>query len=291
MTALVAVTAGLLLVAGLIGVVAGLRRTVRVQRAQSGASLADAWARLSRRPAGRPGRRRDLVLMLSVAAGFVLWVATGWVVLVGLLPALALGLPYLLSLPKPRDVELLEALDRWVRSLSATLSTGRSITDAIRISRRTAPPLIAGEVNTLVVRLNNRWDTRDALMRFADALDSPDSDGVVAALMLAANRGANGASITLQALADSIQAQLKGRRVIEIERSKPYVVVRQVTVISLVTLLLVWLGAPSYFSAYKTGVGQVILSVLLVLYLASLLLMRRKAQPERRARILVGDPR
>ena len=126
-----------------------------------------------------------------------------------MLPLLALGLPYLLTLPKPRDIELLEALDRWVRSLSATLATGKSITDAIRISRRTAPPVLADEINFLVTRLNNRWETRTALMRFADMIDSPDADGVIAALILASNRGANGASVTLQALADSIQAQLK----------------------------------------------------------------------------------
>lgn len=292
MTGAVAVAAGLLIVAGLLGVVAGLRRSdPRPSAARPSRSFGAAWARLSRRPAGRRGRRRDLVLVVSLLTGVVIYAVSGWVIAIGLLPALALGLPYLLSLPRPRDVELLEALDRWVRSLAATLSTGKSITDAIRISRRNAPPLITDEVNTLVVRLNNRWDTRDALMKFADALDSPDSDAVVAALMLAANRGANGASVTLQALADSIQAQLRGRRVIEIERSKPYVVVRQVTVISMVTLVVIWAAAPTYFSAYKTEVGQVILSVLLGLYLGSLLLMRHKAQPKRRARILVGVPR
>lgn len=292
MTGLVATSVGILVVGGLLALFAGLRRTdtqpTPPRRTQS---LADMWARVTRRPAGRPGRRRDLVLLVSLLIGFGLAAATGWLVAIGIVPTLALGLPYLLKLPRPRDAELLEAMDRWVRSLAATLSTGKSITDAIRISRRTAPPMIASEVNTLVVRLNNRWDTRDALLRFADSLDSPDSDGVVAALMLAANRGANGASVTLHALADSIQSQLKGRRVIEIERSKPYVVVRQVTVISLATLGLVWVTAPDYFSAYKSGIGQVILSVLLMLYLGSLLLMRRKAEPEHRPRILIAGRR
>ena len=196
------------------------------------------WAKITRRPAGRAGRRRDLILLGSVIMGCIIAMLTGWLILIVILPALALGLPYLLILPKQRDIELLEALDRWVRSLAATLATGKSITDAIRISRRTAPPLIADEISLLVARLNNRWETRDALMRFADAIDSPDADGVVAALILASSRGANGASVTLQALADSIQAQLKGRRAVEVERSKPYVVVRQVTIISLSTLVL-----------------------------------------------------
>jgi tight adherence protein B len=151
--------------------------------------------------------------------------------------------------------------------------------------------LLADEINLLVTRLNNRWETRDALMRFADAIDSPDADGVVAALILASSRGANGASVTLQALADSIQAQLRGRRVIEVERSKPYVVVRQVTVISLSTLVLVFLLSPDFFAPYRTPLGQTLLSVLLIIYLASLLLMRRKAHQPDRPRILVGEHR
>ena len=56
-------------------------------------------------------------------------------------------------MPRPRDVALLEALDRWVRSLAATLATGRSVTDALRVSRRTAPPLLADEVD---LRLRTR---------------------------------------------------------------------------------------------------------------------------------------
>ncbi|HZA73460.1 MAG TPA: type II secretion system F family protein [Propionibacteriaceae bacterium] len=286
-----AVAAGLLLTGGLLALVLGVRRTEPRAAARPTQSTAELWARLTRRPPGVRGRRRDLILLGSLVAGFVLAALTGWVIALGLAPLLALGLPYLLVVPKPRDVELMEALDRWVRSLAATLATGKSVTDAIRVSRRTAPPLIADEIGTLVLRLNNRWDTDDALRRFADELDSADADGVVAALMLAARRGANGASLTLQALADSLQAQLRSRRVIEVERSKPYVVVRQVTVISLVTLAGVYLLAPSFFAPYQTPLGQVILAVLLVLYLASLILMRRKAQQAPRARILIGAGR
>ena len=290
MTSILAITAGLLIIGGLLGIVYGLRRQIRPASQRTG-SIQQWWARVTRRPQGSPGRQRDLILLLSMIIGCLLAMLTGWLILIVVLPLLALGLPYLLILPKPRDIQLLEALDRWVRSLAVTLGTGKSITDAIRISRRTAPPLLADEINLLVTRVNNRWETRDALMRFADAIDSPDVDGVVAALILASSRGANGASVTLQALADSIQAQLKGRRVIEVERSKPYVVVRQVTVISLSTLVLVFLLSPNFFAPYRTPLGQTLLSALLIIYLASLLLMRRKAHQPDRPRILVGEHR
>ena len=106
--------------------------------------------------------------------------------------------------------------------------------------------------------------------------------------MLAANRGANGASATLHALADSIQDQLRGRRVVETERAKPYVVVRQVTIISLVTLGTVFLLSPSFFAVYRTPVGQLVLAGLVVLYVGSLVLLRSKARQAPRSRILVG---
>ena len=290
MSSILAITAGLLITGGLLGIVYGLRRQVRPV-SQRTESIQEWWARATRRPPGSRGRQRDMLLLFSMIIGCVIAMLTGWLILIVVLPLLALGLPYLLILPKPRDIQLLEALDRWVRSLAATLATGKSITDAIRITRRTAPPLLADEINLLVTRLNNRWETRDALMRFADAIDSPDADGVVAALILASSRGANGASVTLQALADSIQAQLKGRRVIEVERSKPYVVVRQVTVISLSTLVLVFLLSPDFFAPYRTPIGQTLLSALLIIYLASLLLMRRKAHQPDRPHILVGEHR
>lgn len=284
--------AGLLMVAGLLAVVLGGLRSWPERAPPKGPSSAvGRWARLSRRPPGRRGRRRDTLLLVALGGGLAVAAATGWVIALPLVPVLAFGLPYLLVLPKAGDVELLEALDRWVRSLASTLTTGKSVPDAIRISRRTAPDLLTEELGVLVSRLNNRWDTRDALLRFADDLDSPDSDAVVAALILAANRGSSGASLTLSALADSLQAQLKGRRIVETERSKPYVIVRQVTIITVITLALALVLGRHYFATYGTPLGQRILSILIALYLGSLLLMRRRAQQPPRERILVGTRR
>lgn len=290
MTGLAAV-AGLLMVLGGWALLVGLRRTQRDPSTRPTVPVAERWSRLTRRPAGRRGRRRDVVLLVSLGVGLALAAVTGWLLALVVVPLLTLGLPYLLTLPKPRDVELLEALDRWVRSLSATLATGRSVTDALRISRRTAPPLLAEEVATLVARLDNRWETRAALLRMADDLDSADADAVLAALVLAAGRGANGASVTLQALADSLQATLQGRRAIEVERSKPYVVVRQVTLISLVTLAVAFVASPRFFDPYRSTLGQLVLAVLVTAYAGSLLLMRRKAQQRPRPRLLVGAGR
>ncbi len=287
MNVIVAAAAGMLGVAGILAVLAGVRRSWGPpSRRRSG--LADSWIRLTRRPPGRRGRRRDLVLAGSLAVGLLVALVTGWLIAVPLAPVLAFGVPYLLLLPKADDVIMLEALDRWVRSLASTLSTGRSITDSIRTSRRTAPPAIADSLQLLVTRLNNRWPTSDALRRFADDLDSADADSVIAAVILADQRGATGASVTLHALADSLQTQLKGRRLIETERAKPYIVVRQVTVITLVALGGAFLFNPTFFEPYRSPLGQVILAVLITGYIGSLAMMRRKARHRTGDRILIG---
>jgi Flp pilus assembly protein TadB len=285
----VAAVAGMLVVGGVLAIVMGARRIwAREPSTTARVSLPDRWARLTRRPPGPAGRRRDVVLAGSVAVGLGLATVTGWTLLVVLVPLAALGLPVLLRLPRQRDVAVMEALDRWLRSLAATLATGKSISDATRSSLRTAPAGIRDELAALIARLNNRWEIGDALRRFADELDSPDADAVVAALILAANRGSVGASATLLALADSLQDQLRARRMIETERAKPYVVVRQVTLITMLTLVAVAVFNPGFFAAYRTPLGQLILVALLALYVASLILMRRKARQQPRARILIS---
>lgn len=285
-----ALTGGLLMV-GLVLLVAGLRRTERPARARrhgagdEGATAA--WARLTRRPPGAAGRRRDVLLLIGILGGVVAFALSGWLLALVVVPVTVVGLPVLLASPGNRDVELLEALDRWVRSLASTLPTGKSITDAIRTSRRTAPPLLADQVNLMVARLDDRWTSRDALLAYADALDSPDADAVVAALVLASHRGGLGATATLTELSESIQDRLRALREIETERSKPRIVVRQITLITVVVLGVALVVARGFFAPYGTPVGQAILAVLLAIYIGSLVMLRRMTSPRRRERILV----
>ena len=61
--------------------------------------------------------------------------------------------------------------------------------------------------------------------------------------------------------------------------------------ISLSTLVLVFVLSPDFFAPYRTPLGQTLLAVLLIMYVASLLLMRRKAHQHGSPRILVGEHR
>lgn len=248
------------------------------------------WTRARKRWTSLSHKRR-LHLGLSLAAGFGAFLVTGWLVLLVAVPVVAIGLPALLADPPNRDIEVLEALDRWVRAIAASLPTGKSITDAMRSTASQAPDILSRPLRVMLARLDSRWTTREALFALADDLDCPDADAVVAALVLAAERGGAGATATLEQLADSVQTRLCALREVEAERAKPRVVVRQVTVISLAVLSIAVTFEPDFFRPYRSPVGQVVLVALLAAYVVSLLAMRRMTLPRRRDRILARqDP-
>ncbi|WP_114561459.1 type II secretion system F family protein, partial [Desertihabitans aurantiacus] len=268
----------------------GARRRPRPpRRVRVRAGGAATWSRLTRRPPGRAGRRRDLLLLLGVLAGVATYLVTGIALTLVLVPVGVIGLPWLLADPSNRELELLRALDRWVRTMTATLQTGQSIPDALRGSVRQAPDLLVDDLRLVAARLNDRWTVREALLAMADSLDSPDADAVLAAMVLASERGGTGVSTTLRELSESTQDRLKSMREVEVERAKPRIVVRQVTVITVVALVAALFLVPDFFQPYTTPLGQALLAALLGAYAGALVWLRRLTAPARRERILTPE--
>jgi len=284
MTAVAATLCAMLAIVGVLVVAAALTGAIpdRPRRVASSTGL---WTTVVDK-IRRTRRSTILSIALGLVAGVVLMYVLRWPVLLVVVPAAVWGLPRLLSDPPQDGVRLLEALDRWVRGMLAQLSTGKSITDAVRLSARQAPGPLAEPLSVLVKRLDDRWTAPQALQAMADELNSPDSDAVLAALILSTQRGGTGASVTLHALADSIQDRLRALREIEAERAKPRVVVRQVTVITVLALVVFMLFAPEFFAPYGTPVGQIILLALLACYALSVWIMRRMTLARNRERIL-----
>lgn len=283
MTLLIAVLGAMLLVAGLV-IIAAVAAGVLVTQPSSTAST-PVWTKAVDNLRGASGRPR-LTLLAGLVGGVVVALWTQWPIMLVVVPLAVHGVPYLLSAPKQTQIELLQSLDRWVRGMAATMATGKSITDALRLSARTPPPQLADHLVLLVRRLDDRWPAPQALLALADDLDSPDADSVLASLVLAAQRGGSGATATLGALADSIQERLKVLREIEAERSKPRVVVKQVTIVTLVLLSAAMLFARDFFAPYGSPTGQVILAALIAAYVGSLAMLRRMTLPRSRDRIL-----
>jgi tight adherence protein B len=268
MTALVPALGGALIVAGLIGVVVGLvpqpvRMAVPRRRRLSGRVVVS--------------RRSGALLAGGAVVGVVIALLTGWLLAVLLVPVAAAGLPVLLSAGGAQErIGRLEALEGWVRSLSGVLTAGVGLEQALIATLRSVPEPIRAEVGRLVARLRARWSTEAALRAFADDLDDATGDLIVANLILGARRRGSGLASVLESLAESVAADVRARRQIEADRAKPRTTARWVTIITVVVLVALGLTG-QYVAPYRTGLGQVVLAVLLAAYAGVLVWMRHMA--------------
>jgi len=280
--AVVPALAGALIVAGILGLIAGLR-PVEVRAGSRPSSTR--WARF-----GAMSRRTRLLLVGGIAAGLVAFLVTGWVLALIALPVAAVGLPVLLSAPPAAArIQRLEAMEEWTRALSGVLTVGVGLEQALVATLRSTPEAIAPEVTRLVARLRARWVTEDAIRAFADELDDATGDLVAANLILGARRRGAGLASVLEGLAESVAADVRARRQVEADREKPRATARWVTLISAGVLVFLAVSG-TYVEPYRSPIGQVILVVLLSAYVATLVWMRQMATGRPLPRFLDHDP-
>lgn len=281
-TLLVVALSGASVVAGLIALVAGLRRTPVRPRSTPAAS---------RSPLGglsKISRRTQLLLVAGLVAGVAVTAVTGWLIALVVIPLATVGLPVVLSAPPSGTrINKLEALEEWTRALAGVLTVGVGLEQALTATLRSTPAAIKPEVSALVARLRARVGTEQALRMFAADLDDATGDLVAANLILGARRRGQGLASVLQALAESVAEDVKGRRAIEADRAKPRATARWVTLIT-VGVLVVLAMTGNYIAPYGTPLGQLILAALLAIYIALLLWMRSMAKGKPISRFL-GD--
>jgi Flp pilus assembly protein TadB len=272
-----AAVAGGLVVAGILVVIAGTRpapqRPATARRPRTGL--------LSRVP-----RRTWQLAGIGLTVGMVVWILTGWMLALVVVPVAAAGLPYLLSSAEPaRRIERLDAMEEWTRSLAGVLITGRGLEGALSTTLRSVPAPIAPEVRALVDRLRSRGSTQDAIWAFADDLDDATGDLVAANLLLASQRGGDGLARILTRLSEAVAQDVRARRQIEADRAKDRTNARLATLFTLAALGVLPFTGP-YVEPYTTPAGQAILAVLLVAYVLLLLWLRQMAIGKPPARIL-----
>ncbi|MEV0196929.1 type II secretion system F family protein [Nonomuraea sp. NPDC050691] len=245
----------------------------------------------------RPARqRRELVRMLTtrtaiaaVAAAVVLAVtrwpvfAAGTVLLVFAWRGLSGG-----AAEERAAMRRLEGLAAWTESLRDTIAGAAGLEQAIPSSIRAAAPMLRPHLRALIDRLHTRMALPEALALFADELDDPSADLVVAALILNARLRGPGLRDVLGALAVSAREELDMRRRVEAERRATRRSVQIVVITALVFAGLLVVFNPSYVSEYTSLLGQAVLVVVAGLFGAGFAWMRRLARFDKPTRLLVG---
>ncbi|GAA1008962.1 type II secretion system protein [Acrocarpospora pleiomorpha] len=248
------------------------------------------------RPAGPDGaaRRMELVRTLStrtaVAAitAAVVLVLTGW-------PVVAVGSALLViawrgltggAAEERASMRRLEGLAAWTESLRDTIAGAAGLEQAIPVSIRAAAPSLRPHLRSLVDRMHTRMALSDALRMFADELDDPSADLVVAALILNSKLRGPGLRDVLSALALSAREELDMRRRVEAERRATRRSVQIVVGTALAFAAFLVIFNRSYVQEYNSLLGQAVLVVVAGLFGAGFAWMRRLARFDQPARIL-----
>jgi Flp pilus assembly protein TadB len=252
-------------------------------------AAATGWQPRMRVAAARRAPRTWTSVRWPAALGLALlvWLLTGWPAL-GLGAAAAVfGLPAVSGAGARAEVQIdrVEAVEEWTRRLADVLAIGVGLEQAIQTAARTAPGPITTEVTTLAARIAARTPTESALRRFADDLDDPTADLVVASLILASRRRGPGVAAALTAIADSVGEEVAARRRIEADRAKPRTTARAVTAITL-AIIAAGLLNRGYTDPYGTSLGQVVLAATLGFFAAALWWMHSMTRSTRPARVL-----
>ena len=234
---------------------------------------------------------RQTGLVVAAVLVFVLTlVVTRWIVL-----AIALALLVLLwkrmfggGREERLAITRVEGLAAWTESLRDTIAGAVGLEQAIPATAVNAAPSIRPSLNLFVDRLRVREPLPDALMKFADDLDDPSADLIVAALILNSRLRGPGLRDVLSALADSARDELDVRRRVEgSRRSTRRSVQIVVTVIGLMSGALVLFNR-SYVQPYASVEGQIVLAVVLAIFALSIFWLRRLSGVVTPERFLTG---
>ncbi len=253
---------------------------------------------LPERDRGKPNllRRKatgDLTgrLVRGLVVGVVMLVVTRWVVAAVGLGLLAAYWDNLAGNNKEERLSIsrLEALASWTESLRDTIAGANGLEQAIPATTANAGSAIRPALNLMVDRLRIREPLPSALMKFAHDLDDPSADIICSALVLNARLRGPGLHDVLSALARSTREELDMRRRIEASRRSIRHSVRIVLLIVLSVMIGMAVVNHQYVAAYDSVLGQVMLLVVALVFVAGLMWLRRLAMPEKVDRFLVED--
>src|SRR5918998_618061 len=214
------------------------------------------------RPVDARTRFENLVLRLSLGVGcaVVVGAITRWPMAALLMGLAGFMAPSLLGGEAQRKAKLdrVEAVASWAEMLRDTMAGSGGLEQSIIATAGVAPAPIRPEVVRLAARLE-RERLAPSLRVFADDLDDPTADLVVAALILAADKSPKRLGDLLGRLARSARDDVNMRLRVEAGRSRTRTSVKVITVFTTLFALFLMVFNREYLSPYDTLEGQGVL--------------------------------
>jgi tight adherence protein B len=231
--------------------------------------------------------RLALRLAWGAGVGVITAAVTGWPVASLLAAAAGFTAPSLTGGRTAREAELarIEAIAVWAEMLRDVMAAAGGLEQSIIVTAAQAPPAIRAEVTALAARCEHER-LAAALRGFAEQLNDPTGDLVVAALVLAAQRSPRQLGELLGNLADTARAEVAMRLRIAAGRARTRSATRIITAATIgFSLGLLVLNRP-YLAAYDSLVGQAVLATVGACYAIAYRWIARSARAQRNQRFL-----
>jgi Flp pilus assembly protein TadB len=221
----------------------------------------------------------------------LVWVLTGWPV-AGVLAAAGMWwLPGLLGPDRhhTEQVERIEAVASWTEQVRDLMAGAAGLHQAITTTVPIAPAPIRDHVAHLAEQLQQSVPPEEALGVFADRVDVPTADLVVAALSSAASRHAADLGALLSSLSLSARDQAAMLVRVAATRARVRTSARIITATTLAMAVGLVLINADYLAPYSTGTGQLVLLLIGALWAVALSWLARLARTDMGPRVLVRD--
>ncbi len=228
-------------------------------------------------------------LAIGVVVGMIVGLVTGWPVAALLLGAAGFLAPSLVGRRAAQlaKIDRVEAIAAWAEMLRDTMAGAGGLEQSIIACSGVAPLPIRKEVLGLAARLE-REKLAPALRGFANELDDPTGDLVVAALVLAADKSPKRLGALLGMLAQSARSEVNMRLRVEAGRARTRTSVKVVTISTVVFAVgLVVLNRP-YLEPYDTLVGQLVMALIGLCFGGAFYWLAKASQFEPEERFLTG---
>jgi tight adherence protein B len=238
--------------------------------------------RLSLAAAGLRSPAASGRLVAAVIVTLVALLVTGWPVAAVGVGALVAAWPQMFGghRVERQQIVALEALVLWTEALRDTVTARASLEQAIPATTVHAPPAIRPALVRLTGMLRARVPLDDALSALAAELNDASADKVIGALILNTRQRGTGLSAVLTALAASGRAELDQRRRISAGRASMRRSVQLVVAITVGFAGFLAVFSRDYVAPYGSLGGQVALAVVVGLFAASFVWLRRLAGGE-----------
>lgn len=182
-----------------------------------------------------------------------------------------------------------EAIATWAEQLRDTLSASGGLEQAIAATETLAPPSLRTDVRRLVSDLKF-GELESGLRRFADSVDHPICDFVVAALIIAHRHQARDVAELLAHLAECARDESRMHLRIWVGRARLRSAIRIVKVVIVAFVAGLVVLDPAYLRPFASARGSLVLGAIVADMAGALWLLRHLARQSAEYRFIARRP-